>query len=357
MTAVLDPTSNAAAAVRTRSVDGTTTAEPAASSTTMVAMVGERYGSADGLELRSVDRPTIGPGQVLVRVRAAGVSRGAWHLMAGYPYAVRLAGFGVRAPKQPIPGLELAGVVEEVGAEVTRFQTGDEVFGMATGTFAEYAAVDEDKLAHKLDTLTFVEAAALPDSASVALQAVRDHGHVKAGDRVLVIGASGGVGTSAVQIAKAAGAEVTAVASTGKLDLVRSLGADHVVDYTATDATDGDPGYDVIIDTGGNTSLRKLRGALAPEGTLVIVGGEGGGRLVGGVQRQVRAMARSAVSKQTLTSFISEEHHRHLDALTELIDAGQLRPCVDRTYPLADAPEAMRRLEAGRARGKLVIEL
>ena len=233
---------------------------PTQEKTTMQAIVQDRYGEAgDVLRLEETGRPAIGDGEVLLRVHAAGVDRGVWHLMTGLPYPVRLAGYGVRAPKTRIRGREVAGRVEAIGKDVTSFQVGDEVFGIAEGAFAEYACAQPGKLARRPESLTAVQAAAVPVSALTALQAVRDHGHVHAGQKVLVIGASGGVGTFAVQIAKAYGAEVTGVCSTAKMDLVRSIGADHVIDYTRAGIADGAQRYDVIIDIGGNRPLRQLR--------------------------------------------------------------------------------------------------
>lgn len=322
---------------------------------TMWAIAQDAYGDADVLELRLVARPTPAGDEVLVRVRAAGVDRGVWHLMAGLPYVVRLAGFGVRRPKQPVLGSDLSGVVEAVGPDVTRFRPGDEVFGVGTGTFAEYALAPEGKLARKPADLPFDAAASVAISGMTALQALRDKARVQPGQRVLIIGASGGVGSFAVQIAKAFGAEVTGVASGTKVDLVRSLGADHVIDYTTSDIDEGGIRYDVILDIGGNRPLRQLRRALTADGTLVIVGGENGGRLVGGTDRQLRAMVRSLVSRQTLTSFIATETAEDVEALAELISGGAVTPAVAHTYPLAQASEALRDLESGRVRGKAVI--
>jgi NADPH:quinone reductase-like Zn-dependent oxidoreductase len=263
-------------------------------------------------------------------------------------------GFGLRAPKHPVRGRELAGVVEAVGGDVTRFRPGDEVMGIGEGSFAEYAAVREDKLARKPANLSFEQAAAVPISASTAIQALR-RGGLQPGQKVLVIGASGGVGTFAVQLASAFGAEVTGVASAPKVDLVRSIGADHVVDYTRDDPTGGGPRYDLILDIGGNRPLSRLRRALAPRGTLVLVGGEDGGRWIGGMERQLRALAISPFVRQRLPTFVNRERHQELEILAELIEAGKVTPVIDRTYPLREAPEAMRRLEAGGVRGKLVI--
>jgi NADPH:quinone reductase-like Zn-dependent oxidoreductase len=332
-----------------------TSCSPSSSDGSMRAIVQRRYGSADTLSAGEVARPAIGPADVLVEVRAAGLDRGTWHLMAGLPYAVRLMGFGVRAPKNPVPGFDVAGIVAAVGADVTRFAAGDEVFGIGRGSFAEFTAAREDKLALKPAELSFEQAAALPISGLTALRGLTDAGRLQAGQRVLVIGASGGVGTHAVQIAKALGAEVTGVASTSKLDLVRSIGADHVVDYTCEDFAAGAPAYDLILDLGGNSSLSRLRRALAPAGTLVIGGGEEGGRWLGGVDRQLRALALSRVVGQRLTTFVNKEHFSGLERLARLVDDGGLVPVVERTFALSEMPDAMRHLASGRARGKLVI--
>jgi NADPH:quinone reductase-like Zn-dependent oxidoreductase len=323
----------------------------------MKAIVQDTYGSADVLQLRDVDKPEVGDNEVLVRVHAAGVERGVWHLMTGRAYLIRLAGYGVRKPKNPVRGREVAGRVEAVGKDVTRFRPGDEVMGIGEGSFAEYVSAPEDKLVLKPAKLSFEQAAIVPISASTALQAVRDQGHVQPGQKVLVIGASGGVGTYAVQLAKAFGAEVTGVASTAKLDLVRSAGADHVIDYTREDFADGERLYDLILDIGGNRSLSHLRRALAPEGTLVLVGGEEGGRWIGGMERQLRALATSPFVRQKLRMFVAKERYQDLLVLTELIEAGKVTPIIDRTYPLPETPEAIRYLEEGRARGKVVIKV
>jgi NADPH:quinone reductase-like Zn-dependent oxidoreductase len=321
----------------------------------MKAIVQDTYGSTDVLELRDIDRPEIADDEVLVRVHAAGVDRGVWHIMTGMPYPVRLAGYGLRAPKTAVPGTDLAGVVEAVGKDVTSFKPGDEVFGIGKGAYAEYAHAPETKLAPKPANLTFEQAAAVAISGLPALQGLRDHGRVQPGQTVLIIGASGGVGTFAVQLAKVFGAEVTAVSSTTKVDLVRSLGADHVIDYTRADFAAGAQRYDVILDIGGNASLSRLRRALAPTGTLVIAGGETGGRWLGGYDRQLRARVLSPFVGQTLTTFISNENHQDLMFLKGLIESGKITPVIDRTYPLAEAPQAIRYLEQGRARGKVVI--
>ena len=323
----------------------------------MKAIVRDTYGSPDVLELREIDKPEIADGEVLVRVHAAGVGRDVWHIMTGLPYPIRLAGYGFRAPKNPVIGSDMAGVVEAVGKNVTRFQPGDEVFGIGKGSYAEYVCAREDKLAHKPTNLTFEQAAVLAIMGSTALQALRDHGKVRQGQEVLIIGASGGVGTYAVQIAKAFGANVTGVCSTQKVEMVRSIGAHHVIDYTQEDFAEGDQRYDVILDIGGNSSLTRLRRALASQGTLVIVGGEGGGRWLGGTDRQLRAMMLSPFVGQKLGTFINKENHEDMIVLKELIESGKVTPIIDRTYPLSEVPEAIRYLEEGYARGKVVISV
>jgi NADPH:quinone reductase-like Zn-dependent oxidoreductase len=329
---------------------------PSTSGPQMRAIVQREYGPADVLHMAEIDRPAIGADEVLVQVRAAGLDRGTWHLMVGLPLAVRLV-YGLRGPKNPVPGLDVAGLVVAVGRDVTRFRPGDEVFGVGQGTFAEFTAAKEAKLAPKPSALTFEQAAAVSISGLTALQGLTDVGRVEAGQHVLVIGASGGVGTYAVQIAKALGATVTGVCSAGKLDLVRGIGADHVLDYTRDDFADGTQHFDLILDIAGNAPLSRLRQALTPRGTLVLTGGEGGGRWIGGLDRQLRAFAVSPFVRQRLTSFISKEHHADLERLAALADAGQLVPVIERTYPLSDVPAAMRHLVAGQARGKLVITL
>jgi NADPH:quinone reductase-like Zn-dependent oxidoreductase len=321
----------------------------------MQAIARDTYGPADGLELRTIDRPEIGGGEVLIRVHAAGVDRGVWHIMTGLPYPIRLAGYGLRAPRIPVPGADVAGVVESIGDDVTRFAPGDEVFGIGVGAFAQYARAREDKLAPKPVNLTFRQAAAVGISGTTALQALRDHAHVQAGQSVLIVGASGGVGSYAVQLAKAFGAEVTAVCSTSKVEMVRSLGADHVIDYAHADFAASGRRYDAILDIGGNASLARLRRALAPHGTLVIAGGETAGRWLGGNDRQVRALVLSRFVGQTLTTFVAKENHEDLLVLKELIEAGKLTPAIDRAFPLAEAGQAISYLLDGHARGKVVI--
>jgi NADPH:quinone reductase-like Zn-dependent oxidoreductase len=325
-----------------------TTRQRTTEGTTMQAITQDRYGEAeDVLRLEEIPRPAIGEKEVLLRVHAAGVDRGVWHLMTGLPYPVRLAGYGIRAPKTPVRGREVAGRVEATGSAVTALHVGDEVFGIADGSFAQYASARPDKLAPKPANLTFTQAAAVPVSALTALQAVRDRGHVQAGNRVLIIGASGGVGTFAVQLAKAAGAEVT----------VRSLGADHVIDYTREDIAAGRHRYDVILDIGGNRPLKHLRAVLDPRGTLVIVGGETGGRWLAGSDRQLRALLLSSFTGQTLTTLICSENTPDLLALTKLIESGQVRPVIDQTYPLSQTPAAIQYMRDGHAQGKVVINL
>jgi NADPH:quinone reductase-like Zn-dependent oxidoreductase len=321
----------------------------------MKAIVRDTYGSPDVLELRDIDKPEIGDEEVLVHVHAAGVDRGVWHVMTGLPYPIRLAGYGLRAPKNPVIGSDVAGVVEALGKDVSRFEPGDEVFGIGKGSYAEYVCAREDKLAPKPANLTFEQAAVVAISGLTALQGLRDHGKVRPGQDVLVIGASGGVGTYAVQIAKALGAEVSGVCSTKKVEMVRSIGADHVIDYTQVDFAEGGQRYDLILDIGGNSSLARLRRALTPEGTLVITGGEGGGRWLGGTDRQIRAMMLSPFVGQKLGTFVSSENHEDMIVLKDLIESGKLTPIIDRTYPLIEVPKALRYLEEGHARGKVVI--
>ena len=323
----------------------------------MRAVVQDRYGAVDVLRHARMARPEVTDHEVLVRVQAAGLDRGTWHLMTGKPYLMRVAGVGFRGPKDRVPGRDLAGTVAAVGTGVTEFDVGDEVYGVGRGSFAEYAVVRADKLARKPKSLSFEQSAVVPISAATALQALTDHGRLEAGQRVLVIGASGGVGSYAVQLAKALGAEVTGVASTAKLDLVRSLGSDHVIDYTRDDFAGTGQRYDLVLDIAGNPSLRRLRRALTLKGTAVIVGGENGGDLTGGMNRTLRALALSPFINQRFANFINHEKASHLDRITGLIDAGQVTPSIDRTYPLEQVPEAMRHLAAGQVRGKIAITI
>ena len=321
----------------------------------MQAIVQDAYGSADVLRLGDVERPRVGERDVLVEVHAAGLDPGVWHLMTGRPYLVRLMGFGLWRPKDRVVGQDVAGRVAAVGAGVARLRPGDEVFGTCGGAFAEYALGSEDTLAPKPANLTFEQAAVVPTSAATALQALRDSARVEAGQSVLVIGAGGGVGTFAVQIARALGAEVTGVCSAGKTDMVHAIGARRVIDYAREDFAAGRRRFDVILDTAGNRSLSHLRRALEPEGTLVIVGGEGGGPLLGGTDRQLRAALLSPFVRQTLGSLFSTVVAADLERLRELLEAGQVVPVIGRTWPLREAPDAVRQLEAGHARGKIAI--
>jgi NADPH:quinone reductase-like Zn-dependent oxidoreductase len=322
--------------------------------TSMRAIVQDTYGSADVLQLREIDRPQIGANEVLIRVHAAGVDFGVWHLMAGFPYAVRLA-MGVRKPRNPVRGLEVAGVVEAIGANVTAFKTGDEVFGAAEGSFAEYARASQARLLHKPSNLTFEQAAVVPVSATTALVGLRA-AKVEAGQKVLVIGAGGGVGSYVVQIAREMGAEVTGVCSTSKLDYVRSIGATHVIDYTREDFADRGFEYDVIIDLAGSRAVSLLRRALTAKGTLVILGGEGGGRWLG-IGRQVWSKIVGVFSRQKFRSPLALVNQNDLGILKELLEAGKVAPIIDRSYSLSHVPTAIRALAAGHSRGKAVIKV
>lgn len=325
----------------------------------MKAITQDRYGPAEVLELRDVPRPTIKDDEVLIEVRAAGVDPGVWHLMTGKPYMIRAMGFGLKRPKVPVRGRDVAGVVAEVGTRVTRFSAGDEVYGTSeSGSFAEYATAPEKQVSRKPTNTSFEQAAVTPVSGTTALQAVRDSGAVAAGQRVLVIGAAGGVGAFAVQIAKSLGARVTGVCSTAKLDLVRSLGADDVVDYTRHNIGDDGARYDVIIDTAGNRGLSLLRRAMTPKGTLVLVGGEhGGGPLLGGFDRQLRAPIASLLVGQQLKALVAKERAEDLAVLTRLIESGEVTPLVGRTYALAEAAEAVGYVASGHARGKVALTI
>lgn len=321
----------------------------------MRAIVQRSYGPAEKLELQLIDRPTIDKNQVLIEVHAAGVDQGTAHLMTGTPYVVRLAGLGLTKPKQPIMGFDVAGRIVAVGSAVTRFSIGDEVFGIASGSFADYAAADEDKLAPKPNNVTFAQAGGCAVSGITALQALTDVGQLKPGQHVLILGAGGGVGTYAVQLAKALGAEVTAVDSTAKLDLAVSLGADHVVDYISHDFADTGTRYDLIIEMAGRNSLSRLRRALTPDGTLVIVGGEGGNRLTGGVGRQLRAVLLSPFVKQRLTMFITKEHHSSIERLREFIESGDVVPSIGQHFTLEDTAKAFQQMGAGTTQGNSVV--
>jgi NADPH:quinone reductase-like Zn-dependent oxidoreductase len=321
----------------------------------MKAIVQDRYGSVDVLELRDVEKPQPGDDEVLIRVHAAGVDPGVWHLMTGLPYMVRVMGFGFRKPKIRIRGVDAAGTVEAAGRNVIRLKQGEQVYGTCDGSFAEYACAKAERFAPKPSNLTFEQAAAVPVSGMTALNGLRDAGKLQPGQEVLIIGAAGGVGTYAVQLAKAFEARVTGVCSTSKAELVRAIGADEVIDYTREDFTHGSRQFDLILDTAGRRPLSQLRRALRPQGTLVIVGGEGGDPWLGGFQRQIFAPVRSLFTEQKLLGLISKESHKDLLTLRDLIEAGKLTPIIDRTYPLSDAPHAIRYLEQGHARGKVVL--
>lgn len=318
----------------------------------MRAIVQDRYGSADVLQLREIDRPVVGAGDVLIRVHAAGVDFGVWHLMAGSPYAVRLV-LGVRRPRNPVRGLEVAGVVEAVGSQVTAFKVGDEVFGASEGSFAEYARASQARVLHKPSNLTFEQAAAVPVSATTALVGLRA-ARVEAGQRVLITGAGGGVGSYAVQLARSMGAEVTGVCSTSKLEFVRSLGATHVIDYTREDFTAAGRRYDAIIDLAGSRAVSTLRRALTPTGTLVILGGEGGGQWLG-MGRQLWSQVVGLFSRQKFRAPLALVNQESLGTLKALLEEGKITPTVGRSYPLSEVPAAVRALAEGHSRGKAVI--
>ncbi len=323
--------------------------------TRMRALTQRAYGSADVLEVARIERPSIAGDEVLVEVEAAGLDRGVWHLMTGKPYLMRIMGFGFAKPKNSVPGMDVAGRVVAVGDDVTRFAVGDEVFGIGTGTYAEFAAAKEFKLAHKPASVTFEQAAASAISGITALQALTTHGRLEPGQHVLVIGASGGVGSFTVQLAKTLGATVTGVASAGKLDTVRTLGADHVIDYTTQAIDDGGRRYDLIVDIGGRNTLSRLRRALSPTGTLVIVGGEDGDRLTGGIGRQLRAALLSPLVKQRLTFFMSSESLESIEELAEHLATGTVTAAVGHQFTLEEVPRAIEAMEAGTLTAKAVI--
>jgi NADPH:quinone reductase-like Zn-dependent oxidoreductase len=333
----------------------------------MKAIVQDRYGSPDVLKLREIDEPSVGDDQVLVLVRAASVHADVWHVMRGVPYVLRIMGAGLRRPKDLVPGTDLAGIVEAVGRNVTRFQPGDEVFGQSLvanlwrhgGAFAEYAAVREARFERKPAGLTFEQSAAVPTSGSLAVQGVRDEGRIQAGQHVLINGAGGAVGTFAVQLAKAYGANVTAVDAPGKLDMLRSIGADRVVDYTKEDFTRGGERYDVILDIAGNHPWPDIRRALTPEGTFVLIGhdhyGGSGHRWFGSLGRFAKLIVISPFVPQLHPFRGAKDPGDRLVVMKELIEAGKITPVIDRTFPLSQVPEAIRYLESGQARGKVVI--
>jgi NADPH:quinone reductase-like Zn-dependent oxidoreductase len=323
----------------------------------MKAIVQDAYGMPqDVLTLQEIEKPSIGEDEVLVQVRAAGVHIGDWLVGSGLPYMIRM-GYGLTKPKNRVPGMEFSGQIEAVGKNVTQFQLGDDVFGFSNaGAFAEYVTVSQDAVAMKPTNASFEEAAALPISGFTAIQALRDVGKVQSGQKVLVIGASGGVGTYAVQIAKAFGAEVTGVCSTRNMDMVRSIGADHVVDYSQEDVTKNAQQYDLILDTAGNRPLADLRRVLTPNGTLVIVGGSGGPWLMG-TGRSLKALALSPFTGQKLTMFLSKTTKEDLTSLADLVDAGDVAPAIDRTYPLSEAAAALSHVGERHTRGKTVITM
>jgi NADPH:quinone reductase-like Zn-dependent oxidoreductase len=326
----------------------------------MKAIVQDRYGPPDVLELRDVDKPVAADSEVLVRVHAAAVNARDWHVMRGDPYVARLldpSTFGRGGPKVKIRGTDFSGRVEAIGRGVTRVRPGDEVFGEVNGAFAEYVCAPDGLVEPKPANLTFEQAAALPLAGNTALMGLRDVGRVQPGQQVLVNGASGGVGTFAVQIAKALGGEVTAVCSTGNVDLVRSIGADHVIDYTREDFTRNGPGYDVVFDLVGNRSLRAFRRALTPGGTLVLSGGgvSRGGSVIGPIGLIVRGQAMSRFVRHRLLVLTATPSRENLAALREFAESGKIAPVIDRTYPLREVPEAIRYLEVEHARAKVVV--
>jgi NADPH:quinone reductase-like Zn-dependent oxidoreductase len=319
----------------------------------MKAIVQDRYGSPDVLDLREIDKPVVEDGEVLVRVRAASANPADWHFMRGLPYVMRPQS-GLDKPKNGVLGRDVAGQVEAVGKDVTRFRPGDEVFAnVGTGGFAEYTCVSEDFLELKPVNLTFEQTAAVPLAGLTALQGLRDAGQVQPEQKVLIIGASGGVGTFAVQIAKSFGADVTGVCSTRNVEMVRSLGADHVIDYTQEDFAQSGQKYDLIFQLAGTRSPSACRRALTPKGTLVLSSGESSGRWIGPVDRIIKAVVLSPFVGQKLGSFLAKPNSDDLQFLKELIEAGKVTPVIDRTYPLSETPEAIRYLEEGHAEGKL----
>jgi NADPH:quinone reductase-like Zn-dependent oxidoreductase len=319
----------------------------------MKAVVYDKYGAPDVLELREIDKPVVKDNEVLVRVHAAAVGKGDWLTVQGLPYVARMR-YGLPKPKNNVPGFDVAGRIEAVGRNVTQLQPGDEVFGWCGGSFAEYASVPEGQLVVKPANLTFEQAAAVPISAFAALQALRDTGHVQPGQKVVIIGASGGVGSFAVQLAKAFGAEVTGVCSTKSVDMVRSIGADHVIDYTKEDFTRSGQRYDLILEMAGNRSLADLRRALTPKGTLVLVGGSGG-RWFMGIGRTLRAVVLSPFVRQRLRSFFSKPRSEDLVVLKDLLEAGKVTPVIERTFPLNKTPEAIGYVGERSTQGKTVI--
>ena len=321
----------------------------------MQAIVQEKFGSADTLNLGVIARPGIGADEVLVEIVAAGVDRGTWHVMTGQPYLIRVAGYGFLKPKAKVPGFDMAGRVVAVGADVTRFAIGDEVFGIANGAFAEYAAASESKVAQKPSNVTFEDAAVAAVSGITALQALTEVGKLRPGQDVLIIGASGGVGTYALQLAKAFGGRVTAVVGTRNVEMVRSLGANRVIDYRQEDFVATGDRFDLILDIGGRNSVSRLRSALAERGTLVIVGGEGGNKVTGGIGRQLGAMVLSLFVKQRMTTFISKEQASYMEQLAGYMESGVVESAIGQRFGLSEVPKAIRMMEAGETSGKSVV--
>jgi NADPH:quinone reductase-like Zn-dependent oxidoreductase len=318
----------------------------------MKAIVQDTYGPPDVLELKEIEKPVVGDDEALVRVHAASVNPADWRIMRGSPYFLRLAGYGLRRPKNPVPGSDVAGVVEAAGKNVTRLRPGDEVFGWCRGAYAEYACAAEDHFVPKPANLTFEQAAAVPLAATTALQGLRDMGRLRPGQAVLVIGASGGVGTFAIQIAKALGAGVTGVCSTRNVEMVRSIGADHVIDYTREDFVRGEQRYDLIFQLAGTRSPLECRRALTPKGTLVPSSGDG---RLSGMDRMVKAMVSSPFVSQRLVMGVATVNNRDLLTLAGFVEAGKVTPVIDRTYTLGETAAAIRYLEEGHTRGKVVI--
>ena len=323
----------------------------------MKAIAYDEFGSPDVLELRELPKPEVGPGEVRIRVRAVSANPYDWHFMRGLPYIARPA-TGLRRPKYPLLGSDIAGEVDAIGHDVARFRPGDEVFGyVASGGFAEYVSAPVERLALKPSNLSYEQAAAVPLAAVTALQGLRDVGQIRSGERVLVVGASGGVGTFAVQIAKHFGADVTGVCSTWNLEMVRSIGADRVIDYTREDFTRGAQKYDLIVQLAGTASPAACRRALTPDGTLVLSSGDSPGRLIGPVGRIIKAVLMAPFVRQKLRPLNTKPSSTDLQFLSELIEADRVTPVIDRTYPLSEVADAIRYLETGRARGKVVISV
>jgi NADPH:quinone reductase-like Zn-dependent oxidoreductase len=321
----------------------------------MKAIAQRAYGSADALEYTDVEPPIAGDDEVLIDVRAAGLHIGDWHVMTGLPYMLRVVGFGLLAPKVKVRGIDVAGVVTSVGKQVTEFRAGDRVFGTCEGSFAERAKAPVSSLAPMPSNLTFEEAAVIPTSAFAALQALRNHGEIQRGQQVLIIGATGAVGSFAVQLAKAFGAEVTGVCGTAKIEVLKALGADHVIDYNKEDFTTGDRRYDLILETGGNHPLAELRRALKHDGTLVLVGGEGGNRVLGSTGKWIQALALSPFGRQRLRPLSTSPNKSDLLILKALIEDGKLTPTIGRRFSLREVPDAFRYLQRGTGTGKVVI--